>query len=335
LPVNNPNCSTMPNPELSIVIVNSDGTEHTLACLDSIFLHPPSMDFEVILVDNCSVNSCLPLVTKAYPEVRAFSAPQRQGFARNYNLGIRQARGEYILILNNDTRVYPGSISNLVEAMQSQPQYGLVGPQLRSHKWQIQSVCARGLPTLKNYIAWQFFLDTGIPTGKLLDLYLQWRISKRQSGPVPCISGACMLTSRRIIEEIGLLDEEYEFYYEDIEWCHRAQIHEYEVAYIAEAKLTHLGDQSLSKVKEQAKRSEYLSAVRYFRQYHQLTNIKMWLLWTATLLGYGLRFIVYQALEKISGKGSYGVVYKKLTRWVWTQPPPYGGSRGIEATETY
>ena len=309
------------SPQLSIVIVNSDGTEHTLACLNSIFLHPPLVDFEVILVDNCSRNSCLALVATAYPEVRTFTAPQRQGFARNYNLGIRQARGGYILILNNDTLVYPGTFAWLIEAMQDNPKYGMVGPQLRSKSWQIQTVCARPLPTPWHYLAWQLFLDPGMPLGKVWDWIQQIRVERRPSGAVACISGACMLTTRQVMDQIGLLDEEYEFYYEDIEWCHRVQMHGYQVAYIAEARLTHLGDQSLSKVKEQAKRSEYISALRYFRQYHRLTLFQQWVVWLAAFIGYGMRAVVYQLLEFITRKPGHGRAYANLTRWMLEQIP--------------
>lgn len=306
---------------LSIVIVNSDGTLHTLACLDSIFLHPPSMEFEVILVDNCSINPCFPIIEDAYPEVRLFSAPERQGFSRNYNLGIRQARGEYILILNNDTLANPGAFDRLVGEMQSHPEYGMVGPQLRSKEWKIQSVCARPLPTPWYYAAWQLLLDPGLPTGKALDTLRRWSLSRRPSGPVPCISGACMLTSRNILDMVGLLDEEYEFYFEDIEWCHRIQDHGYQVAYIADAKITHLGDQSLSKVRGQAKRAEYLSALRYYSHYYGLTNIQHWLLWMAAVLGFVMRAVAFSILEIVSRQPYHGRTYQQLIGWILRQVP--------------
>src|SRR4051794_7531292 len=94
------------SPVLSIVVVNSNGTQDTLRCLDSIFRWPSSHTFEVILVDNCSRESCLSIVHERYPHVHTFAAPVSQGFAKNYNLGIQQARGQYILVLNNDTLIH-------------------------------------------------------------------------------------------------------------------------------------------------------------------------------------------------------------------------------------
>jgi hypothetical protein len=322
------------NPELSIVIVNSDSSEHTLACLDSIFLHPPEMPYEVILVDNCSTVSCLPVVAEVYPEVRRFGAPQKQGFARNYNLGIRQATGEFILILNNDTVVLPGTIDRLVRALQFNPNYGMVGPQLRSRNWRVQSVCARRLPTPWDYLLWQFLTDPGIPTGRLFEYLRQRRVARQRSGPVPCISGACMLVIRRALEQVGLLDEGYDFYYEDIEWCHRMQKRGYQVAYIAESKLFHLGDQSLSKVKEWAKRSEYLSAQRYFRQYYHVNTAWLRAFWLATLSGFALRALAFLGWEILTRKPGYSCEYQRLTRWVWSQSPGRASAGPLDPVNT-
>lgn len=322
------------NPDLSIVIVNSDSTEHTLACLDSIFLHPPELPYEVILVDNCSAVSCLPVVAESYPEVRRFSAPQKQGFARNYNLGIRQAAGEFILILNNDTVVLPGTIDRLVRALQFNPNYGMVGPQLRSRNWRVQSVCARKLPTPWDYLWWQFFTDPGLPTGRLLEYLRQRRVARRKSGSVACISGACMLVTRRALEQVGLLDEGYDFYYEDIEWCHRMQKQGYQVAYIAESKLFHLGDQSLSKVKEWAKRSEYLSAQRYFRQYYHTNPAWHRVFWLVTLFGFALRAAAFRGWEILTGKPGYSREYQRLTRWIWSQSPDRAGTALLDPANT-
>ncbi len=310
---------------LSIVIVNSDGTVHTLGCLDSIFLHQPEVEYEVILVDNCSQDSCIPLIEDAYPEVRVFSAPVRQGFAKNYNLGIRQARGEYIMVLNNDTVVHPGTFATLVDALKSHSEYGMVGPQLRTPDWQLQAVCARKLPSMSDYVAWQLLLDPGMPVGKLVDWINRKRLSRQPSGRVPCISGACMVSSRKVLDRIGLLDEGYNFYFEDIEWCHRVAHNGFQVAYIAEAVVTHFGDQSLSKVKVLAKQSEYLSAVRYFTQYHGLTLIQSWALWMATLLGFFMRAAAYLLMGVFNGGSAYAAAYWRLTGWILHHLPVRAG----------
>ncbi len=97
-------------PTLSIVIVNSDGLRDTLTCIESIYRHPPREPFEIVVVDNCSREPAPPAIAERYPAVRAFMAPDRQGFAKNYNQGIRASRGEFVLVLNNDTLVSAGAL---------------------------------------------------------------------------------------------------------------------------------------------------------------------------------------------------------------------------------
>jgi len=309
------------SPVLSIVIVNYNGTEDTLGCLASIYQYPAQVSFEVICVDNCSEKPFLPQAQAAFPQVRFYQSPQRQGFSKNYNLGVHQARGEYILILNNDTVVHPGALDAMLGALQSNPAYGMVGPRLLQKDGRIQTVCVRLLYTPIYYVLILFLFDLGLPTGKLWDQYQRRRLNRRASGPVQCISGACMLVSRAALERVGLLDEGYDFYYEDIEWCHRFQKEGYQVAYIAEAHITHLGDQSLSKVKEWAKQSEYRSALRYFRQYHHLSKAGAWGLWLATVSGFCFRAVLFSLVELIPNKTTHAQAYRNLTRWIFKHPP--------------
>jgi N-acetylglucosaminyl-diphospho-decaprenol L-rhamnosyltransferase len=308
-------------PVLSIVIVNSDGTDDTLHCLESIERHPPHVLFEVIVVDNLSQLSCLPFIQQRFPSVRTFLAPLRQGFAKNYNLGIRQACGQYILVLNNDTLIQAKALDALLDAVQSHSDYGMVGPQLQSPDGQLQTVCARSLLTPFSYMLTLLLFDLGLPTGRWLDAYRRRRLLKRSSGPAPCLSGACMLFPRITIDRIGLLDEDYDFYFEDVEWCHRVQKFGLKTAYIAEAPVTHLGDQSLSKVKVWAKQSEYRSALRYFRQYYHIGLGRARFVWLATVMAFLLRFTLFKVKELITRRACYASEYAQLVRWIWSKYP--------------
>lgn len=306
-------------PILSVVIVDSDGCADTLNCLQSIYSHPPAAPFEIILVDNCSKQSCLPVVEQRFPIVRVFTAPQRQGFARNYNLGLRQAVGDYLLVLNNDTLVQPGALDALLAEARAHPAYALTGSRLRGRDGRLQSFCARPLMTPGQYILRLLVLDLGTPIGQLWECWLASRLERRPSGPVPCISGACMLVSQQALEQIGLLDEGYDFYFEDVEWCHRAWKHGWQVGFAARAEIIHLGDQSLSKVKVWAKQSEYRSAQRYFTQYYRLTRVyKQWIK-TAAWLSYLLRWLIFTLKGRISDGSGYAADYKKLLLWVMNE----------------
>ncbi|MEN9935454.1 MAG: hypothetical protein RLZZ387_2033 [Chloroflexota bacterium] len=303
-------------PMLSVVITNSDGLEDTLRCIESIVANPPRGSYEIVLVDNRSRVAAIPAVAARFPEVRALLAPRRQGFAHNYNMGIRAARGDYILVLNNDTLVHPGALDHMIDVLRRDPGCGMVGPLLRSADGSPQTVCARPLLSPLRYVWVGLVADLGLATGRALDRVAQRRLARRPSGPVPCLSGACMMLSREMLGRIGLLDEGYDFYYEDVEWCRRTLDRGYSVGYVAEAEVTHLGDQSLSKVKVWAKRSEYLSALRYFRQYHGLSPAGARLIWLATGLSWLLRGIVFLLAEGLARRPGHARAYLYLWQWV-------------------
>jgi GT2 family glycosyltransferase len=308
-------------PALSIVIVNTDGLDDTLGCLASIFRYPPDVAFEVILVDNCSQDSCLSIASGRFPQVRTFSAPERQGFAKNYNLGMRQCRGEYVLILNNDMVVHEGALSALVACKRDNPDYDMLGGKLLSRDGRIQPECVRTLPTVLTFVMMQLVLDPALPIGRVWRRYLCWRLARRTTGPVPCIMGACMLLNREALETLGPLDEGYQIYYEDIEWCHRVWHQGGVVAYVAEAPITHYGDQTLSRMRVWAMKGAYESALKYFREYRGLTATQTWFLWSGTALSYRLRAFAFDFLEKWLGKPGHAEAYRELSRWIAGQRP--------------
>ncbi len=138
-----------------------------------------------------------------------------------------------------------------------------------------------------------------------------------------------MAISRSMMEKVGLLDEGYEFYLEDIEWCRRVQQAGWQVAYVAEAKITHYGDQSLSKVKERAKQSEYRSALRYFRQYHGLSLRGARVLWIVTVLCFLFRLISFRLNGLVSRRPNYVEEYGNLLRWILHQCPQRVDNWGV------
>ncbi len=306
---------------LSIVIVNTDGLDDTLGCLESIFRHPPDVAFEVILVDNCSQDSCLSIASGRFREVRTFSAPERQGFAKNYNLGMSHCYGEYVLILNNDMVVHEGALSALVACKRDNPDYDMLGGKLLSTDGRIQPECVRSLPTVLTFAMMQLVLDPALPIGSVWRRFSSWKLARRSTGPVPCLMGACMLIDRKALETLGPLDEGYQIYYEDIEWCHRVWRQGGVVAYVAEAPITHYGDQTLSRMKVWAMKGAYDSALKYFREYRDLTEMQTWFLWAGTALSYRLRAFAFAYLGKRLGKPGYAEAYRELSKWMADRRP--------------
>lgn len=318
-------------PLLSTIIVNSDGCADTLRCLESLFAHPPDLatlapragalpEHEIILVDNRSRDGCVALVRERFPSVRIIESPARQGFAKNYNLGIRHANGMFVLALNNDTIVHPGAFTALLNAMIDTPAYGIVGAHLTGADGQTQPDCARDFPTPAAYLWNQLIASADPPVGRLWRQNRRQGIDTRGSGPVPRVSGACMLVRREAFEQVGLLDEGFNFYYEDVEWCHRMLLAGWRTGYVADATITHIGDQSSRKVKVWAKQSEYFSALRYFQRYHGLTDEGARLLRIATSIGWLVRGVAFVLAEGLFKREGHARAYLYLWRWILHDP---------------
>lgn len=298
--------------KLSLVIVNSDGCTDTLACIAALYATPPACTFEIILVDNCSQDGCVAQVQTRYPDVRIGTAPARQGFAKNYNQGMHLARGDYLLVLNNDTLVPAGALDTLCALLDSHPEYGMVGPQLRNARGQVQWDCARPFPTVASFLAQALLLDTIPPLATLWRAWLRQRTRTRPTGVVACICGAAMLVRRQAIADAGMFDEAYVFYYEDVEWCHRLSRTCWQIGYCANVRITHLGDQSLGRVKLLAKRSEFASALRYFRSYHGLGERGIALCRAAMRWSYLMRAVLFLLRRGLGGRPGYAREYLYL-----------------------
>ena len=308
-------------PLLSVVLCNSNSADYTLGCIESLYRHPPAGPCEIILVDNASRDDCVARVRVAYPAVRVAVAAQPQGFSRNYNMGIRMATGAYLLILNNDTLVAQGTLQRMIDAMENDPAYGMVGPLMVGGDGRIQTPCLRPRPSVTAYVLRQLVLDPGMPLGRLWQRIAQRRIARHPSGPVPCISGAAMLVSRRSLELVGMLDETYDFYYEDVEWCHRMQICGLQVGYVAESRLIHFGGQSSVKVKVWARQHEYLSILHYFRQHRGLGRTGATLIWLTTLIGFLLRGVGFLLAEAWGRTPQHARAYLYLWHWLIVRGP--------------
>jgi GT2 family glycosyltransferase len=310
----------MSTPVLSIVIVDSGGIELTLPCLASIYQNPPQTPFEIILVDNFSQKPLKPIVEAAYPDVRIFRTNERQGFSKNYNLGMRQATGVYVVILNNDTLVKENAFDEMMGALQADTSCAMVGPKLLGLDGEIQTGCARPLPDFWHVVLYQLGIrDFASPIGLWLDKRQRKKLAVRPTGPVPCIMGACMMLSKEKLDEVGMLDEGFHFYFEDVEWAYRVQQNGYEVVYVAEAEIIHLGDQTGQKLREWGKQNEYLGCVRYFSMAYQYPRFVLWLVWLSTLFGFWMR-----ATALIVGKErEQADIYRRLRKWLWGRGPAY------------
>ncbi|RMG97104.1 MAG: glycosyltransferase family 2 protein [Chloroflexi bacterium] len=193
---------------VSVVVVNWNGRSWLAQCLPS--LQAQSFrEFEIIVVDNGSRDGSVNWLNKNWPQVRVISLPQNTGFAHANNVGISAARGEYIVALNNDTRVGPDWLAAMVTAVSTAPNIGMIACQIRI--WDEPHLLdSAGIEVDQAGIAW----NRG------------WR-QPVTTATTPCEvfgpSGAAALYRRIMLEQIGFFDTDYFAYYEDVDLAWRAQ----------------------------------------------------------------------------------------------------------------
>jgi len=225
--------------DLSIVVVCHNHARYLSKCLQSINpeLHA-SHHLEVFVVDNCSTDGSAALVRAEFPWVRLLENDHRHGFAANNNRAIRKSSGRYILILNPDTETPAGALEALLAFADGHPRAGICGPQIRFPDGQIQPSC-RHFPTITSVLARRTLLRKFLRNSPLNGHHLMSGLDHSRTTIVDWMLGACLLVRREFLSEVGLMDEGYFLYVEDIDWCYRAHQADWEVWYFAETYIIH------------------------------------------------------------------------------------------------
>jgi len=215
--------------EISYCVVNNDGREYLLACLDSIRRNdPPETTSEVLVLDNASTDGSAAAVRETHPEVDLIALDSKQGKAANDTLLLRRARGRYCLLLNEDSELLPGAVEALVGALEGDPLAGAAGAQLED---------GDGNPYA---CAWRF---PGVRTAMVGALFLHRRLTVQSGGPVTrevdWVQSSAMLVRREAAVEVGYLDPEFFVYYDECDFCLRLAAAGWKTLYVPEARAIH------------------------------------------------------------------------------------------------
>lgn len=250
---------------LSIIIVNWNVRDLLRECLQSIEAGRDGLSLEIIVVDSASSDDSAAMIQSEFPSVRLIACTENVGFPRGNNIGLREARGDYLLLLNPDTVVLGDALEVLVSYLQANPDVGAVGPQLLNPDGSVQS-SRRRFPTA----ATGFFESTwleGLAPG-VLRRYYALDLPDDTTADVDWLTGACIMVPRSTWEAIGGMDEGYFMYSEELDWCRRIKESGRRVVYYPAAQVIH----HVGKSSEQAVTVRHINfnraKLRYFRKYH-------------------------------------------------------------------
>jgi hypothetical protein len=224
--------------EVSVVIVSYNSRLVLGPCLESLKKQSLFGTTEVIVVDNASSDGTPMMVREHHPWVKLIAGRKNVGFSRGVNIGIREAGGEYFLILNPDTVVRRDSIEKLVDFMKRTPSAGIVGPKLIYQDGNLQYSCRRfytwRVLVLRRTVLGRIFKDSSAVAD-----HLMLDFDHETTSEVDWILGACLLVRRETVESVGLLDERFFLYFEDVDWCYRMKQKGWKVFYHPESIVIH------------------------------------------------------------------------------------------------
>lgn len=259
-----PASAALPHVDLSVVIVSWNTRDLLAQCLASVYAHPPDGTLDVLVVDNASTDGSVELVRARFPRVRLIENRENVGFARACNQGMRQAVGQAVLILNSDTIVQAGALQALLACLERHPSAGACGPMLLNPDGSFQASFA-DFPTLRAELIHQFGLARRLLSRSYPSYDLE---ASRVPRVVEWVGGACMLVRRACLEQVGLLDESFVMYGEEVDWCYRMRARGWAVWYTPSARVVHLGGQSAARVPTWRHLQIQRGRVRFFRKHY-------------------------------------------------------------------
>ena len=251
--------------DLSIVIVNYQTFELTRDTINSIFRFSYPFSYEVTVVDNASNDDSLAKLQDYFKDnVKFIASDENNGFAAGNNLALRQVNSDYVLLLNSDTIVHEKTLENIYNYMETHGDVGACGCKVSLENGDLDKACKRSFPNVKN----SFFRLFHIPTNSSDDNYNLTNLPDDEVYEVDCLTGAFMFIRKNVLDEIGLLDEIFFMYGEDIDLCYRIKKSGWKVVYYGKSSIVHFKGASSKKQKNKLIYEFYHAMYIYYKKHH-------------------------------------------------------------------
>jgi GT2 family glycosyltransferase len=239
--------------DLSIIIVSYNARADLERCLVALTRHPPWAVHEILVVDNASSDGSADAAAQF--DVRVLPAGDNLGFAKANNLGIRASTGRHLLLLNGDTVVPAGAIDRLLAELERHPEAAVAGPRLVDGTGRAE-------------------LSFGPMIGPINEIRQKWRargdverLTKRGQFP-DWVSGACLLVRRDEAEAVGLLDERYFMYIEDVDFCAAIRARGWRILFTPEVEVVHVRGRSAETAREETEQAYRRSQIAFYEKHH-------------------------------------------------------------------
>ena len=232
--------------DVSIIIVNWNTIKLLRDCLTSVYEQTHNIDFEVIVVDNCSSDGSIEMVKGEFPKVILIENKENRGFAAANNQAIAIAKGRYILLLNSDTVVLDKAIEKTLSFADDNPEAAAIGCRVLNPDGTVQTTCFM-FPSILNMILSSTYLYKLFPGSKFFGREQMTWWDRNDVREVDVVTGCFILVRRQAIEQVGTLDERFFMYGEETDWCYRMKKNGWKIMFTPAGQIIHFGGQSASK----------------------------------------------------------------------------------------
>ncbi len=224
--------------DLSIVIVTYNSKDFLRTCLHSVIQQTTGISYEIIVVDNASTDQTRELMASEFPDIAFFRNEHNVGFAAANNQAVKETTSRYVLLLNPDTEILDGAIQKTIRFMEEHPKSGICSCKLMYQDGRFQAN-SYSFPTVWNMFSEATFMYRLFPKTKLFGSYHLTYLDYAKDNQVDWLIGAFYLIRREVIDTVGLLDEQYFMYTEDLDYCYLAKKAGFEVWYTPCAEIYH------------------------------------------------------------------------------------------------
>jgi N-acetylglucosaminyl-diphospho-decaprenol L-rhamnosyltransferase len=225
--------------DLAVVVVDYNAGDYLVRCLDSLKSSAGDATLEIVLVDNASRDGSAGLALEAHPDVELIQNEDNRGFSAAVNQGIGRSRAPFVLLMNPDAEVSAGTLSALMKVAEDRPRVAVVGPVIRNPDGTIYR-SGRVFPSIPDAVG-HAFLWPFLPNNRFSRAYTLADWDRTTERVVDWVSMACMLVRRAALDDVGVLDESFFLYAEELDLCTRLQRKGWQVLYTPELEVTHEG----------------------------------------------------------------------------------------------
>ncbi len=272
--------------DLSVIIVSWNTKKLLKKNLNALFQSTPGFDFEVFVVDNDSCDGSVEMVKNEFPQAKLIANNKNVGFAAANNMAIKQAKGEYILLLNPDMRIFPDTLNKMLSWMEEHPQAGIASCKLVDGNEEIIPHVRR-FPRFWEQSAIALKLPHIFPG--ILNKYILKNFDYDNEAEVDSVRGSFFMIRKEVIEELGGLDERYFIWFEEVDYCKQAKKAGWKVMYTPVPRcLDYVGKSFVQVPKGKTQKYFQDSMLKYFRKWHPA-----WQYWILKLLWVPGLLIVY------------------------------------------